>query len=325
MSKSLFAKFAVFLMVGTLTLRAWAQNGLPSEPAMLAPLNEEEASFPSDNADSSEGLAEKSDLGDIWNSSDVFGDRILNGTDVTSQIVIEQILEPEGDYRYAAFGKPDPFLPPYEILSGLAEYSTAGGNGAVGNPRTPSGEEIAIISPLQTDLENLTVIGMWQLDDGTRKALITNGASQAVAVEVGDPIGYTGRVTEIRPEGVIARQYTLRQDGSREYEDVLLLFGDKEELLKQHIGHRVLLSPGGKAEIKEVGPRVYGSQKAAIADAVNVPADRIPEENAKPFGDMPAVDSLNRDQGGKKANISQPQNSLLNENNIPQPIPPGNG
>ncbi len=138
-----------------------------------------------------------------WQSAPV----AVDGSDITGGVIIEDIVVPNGEYRYASFGKPDPFSPPSI------------------QPEVISSEEIPIVSPLQVSLDQLTVAGVWELDDGTKHALIQTEDGQGIIATVDDPIGPSGKVKDITDKGVFTRQYKFRSDGSREFTDMMLKFG----------------------------------------------------------------------------------------------------
>jgi len=145
---------------------------------------------------------------------------------IRERVIIEEIVEPMYQYRYASFGKPNPFVPPFHLLS---QFS-------------PLTYEIPIVSPLQVSLDQLRVRGIWQLEDGTRRALITGERSQGIIASVGDPIGPSGKITDINEEGVTARQYKLNNDGSREFEDIALRLREADPV--EAVGRKYLLQPG---------------------------------------------------------------------------------
>jgi len=132
----------------------------------------------------------------------------IAGSDITDAVIVEDIIVPNGEYRYASFGKSDPFSPP-SFEAKVEENS----------------REIPIVSPLQVSLNTLNVSGVWQLDDGTKHALIQTEDGQGIITTVGDPIGPSGKVTDITDQGVYTRQYKFRDDGSREFTDIVLKFG----------------------------------------------------------------------------------------------------
>jgi len=150
-------------------------------------------------------LANSSENGESnWDSTPEFS----QGNDITDAVIVEDIIVPNGEYRYASFGKPDPFSPPQFKEKAVSQS-----------------EEIPILSPLQVSLDRLNVSGVWELDDGTKHALIQTEDGQGIITTVGDPIGPSGKVTDITDQGVYTRQYKFRNDGSREFSDVMLKFG----------------------------------------------------------------------------------------------------
>src|SRR5690606_31519719 len=128
--------------------------------------------------------------------------------EITGGVRVEDIVEPPSEYRYAAFGKPDPFVPPMVV-------SEDGVDG-------PGPIEIPIVSPLQLfPIGQLRVVGIWQLSSGERKALIMappreSQSSQGIIVKNGDPVGQRGgRILAIGDDFLTVREFTLAPDGTR--------------------------------------------------------------------------------------------------------------
>lgn len=137
--------------------------------------------------------------------------------EVTGGVRVEDIVEPPSEYRYAAFGKPDPFVPPI-INSTRVD----------GQP--VDSLEVPIISPLQRfDLSQLSIVGIYQLASGERKAMVLPSSSrETVIVRIGDPIGKRGgRVLSIGRDSLTVREFTLAVDGTREFEDKQLFLGNE--------------------------------------------------------------------------------------------------
>ena len=81
--------------------------------------------------------------------------------EVTKGLRVEDVVEPPTEYHYAAFGKPDPFVAPMLARESLVASSIV------------SGLEVPIVSPLQRhEINELSLVGIWQLRSGERKALI---------------------------------------------------------------------------------------------------------------------------------------------------------
>ncbi len=136
--------------------------------------------------------------------------------DMGNSVKIREIVEPSGEYSYASFGRPDPFMAPAALMD-------PGTN--AGAPVTPEGSEIKIVSPLQRyPLSDLNVKGVWQLSSGETRAVILTPKGEGVVVKEGDPIS-SGKVLSIKREQLTVRLYRLRADGVREYEDVGMKIG----------------------------------------------------------------------------------------------------
>ena len=135
--------------------------------------------------------------------------------EVTNGVRVEDIVEPPSEFRFAAFGKPDPFVAPMAAR----EDSSAAGIAGV-DPL-----EIPIVSPLQRySLAELKVVGVWELATGERKAMIIAGGAgqtaQGIIVKAGDPVGSRGgKVLSIGTDFLTIREFTLAPDGTRQYED----------------------------------------------------------------------------------------------------------
>lgn len=162
----------------------------------------------------------------VWDSTGKFQDPDVLGEDVSSWFELENVAEPVGIYRYSSFGKEDPFMAPVAPVVSEAQTSI----------------EIPIVSPLQVSMGSLKVVGVWSLDDGTRRALVMGGNGQGVIAKIGDPIGLAGKIIDINHNGIMTRQFRLRSDGAREYSDVNLPFNS--ESTTQTDASRVVLNPG---------------------------------------------------------------------------------
>jgi Tfp pilus assembly protein PilP len=154
--------------------------------------------------------------------------------EITKGVRVEDIIEPPSDYRYAAFGKGDPFVPPV-----ITEEAT------VINPL-----EIPIVSPLQRfRLQELSLVGIWQLSSGERKAMIMTpsnglGGSQGIIVKNGDPIGQKGgRILGVGDDYLTIREFMLAPDGTRQYEDQQMFMGGRPA---DDIDGKIRFEPGGK-------------------------------------------------------------------------------
>ena len=83
-----------------------------------------------------------------------------------NELKVEEIIEPTSEYRYASFGKEDPFAqPPMGVAADTPDPQ--GGVGA------PASSEIPMVSPLQAyPLDQLAVKGVWVLPNGQARAVI---------------------------------------------------------------------------------------------------------------------------------------------------------
>ena len=206
------------------------------------------------------------------------GDGPALAEDITKGIRIEDIIEPPTDYHYAAFGRPDPFMPPMVLDR----------EGAGPNPL-----EIPIVSPLQRySLDQLRVVGIWRLASGDRKAMVlaqasrssepgrggtdsmtaSSAASQGIIVKVGDPIGNRGgKVMSVADDYVTIREFSLSPDGSRQYEDRQLPMGARNA---DELPGKIIFTPGKKAtaiKIDGVGVSTDGGGSPAAGAAPLMP------------------------------------------------------
>lgn len=222
--------------------------------------------------------------------------------DLSGQVSIEEIVDPPGEYHYAAFGRPNPFLPPRGM-------STAG---SAPTPRvamsltgevTVAGTEIPVVSPLQTyALDRLELKGIWQLQSGEMRAIVMTPDKEGIIVKVNDPIS-AGKVLTIGKDFVTVRQYRLRTDGVREFNDERIALGG--DYTGQPQG-AVKLNPGKEpefttpkereenlpnpmpAEVKPAAPAAGGAAPAAAA---------VPAANAVPTAVK--ADGENKSMNGK--------------------------
>lgn len=189
------------------------------------------APMESDQDDSSnEGEEEE----DNWESYSDLTTYSSVAEDITDGVRVEDIVEPPSEYRYAAFGKPDPFVPPLITQASQLEIVD-----------TPGAIEIPIVSPLQKhDLSTLRVVGIYSVPNGYRKALVItpDAAKIAVTVKIGDPIGNRGgKVLAIGPKTVTIREFMLGQDGTRQYDDLEMFLGVPDD---RATGARIRFEPG---------------------------------------------------------------------------------
>ena len=164
------------------------------------------------------------------------------GKDVSGRSQFEEISEDPTDFHYVGSEKSDPFLPP--LITSSEGFKVPG---AVMKAQ-PGGIEIPIVSPLQQyELNQLNVVGVWQLPTGERKAMILVpangvGAGQGIIVKTGDPVGNRGgKITSIGEEYVNVREFMLAPDGSRRYLDQKMQMGKKEA---EDVPRKIRFTPG---------------------------------------------------------------------------------
>jgi hypothetical protein len=121
----------------------------------------------------------------------------------------------QGRYEYLSRSKPDPFMPAFKRFSPLFAVKKS--------------KEIRIISPLQTELSDLSIRGIWQNEDKTWRALVVTKDGQGVVAKANDPIGPLGKVAGIDETGIQVRQFSFKDDGTREYEDTIMPFMRMEQ------------------------------------------------------------------------------------------------
>lgn len=127
------------------------------------------------------------------------------------QISIRDIVEPNVDYRYAAFDVPDPFVPP------------------VVTPPAERKEADAVVALSQFQLSALQVVGIWEISPGVRKAFVKAGKNgNGVTLVVGDSIGSEGgEVVNIEPDHIRVREFRLSEDGTRQFRDTIKRLGSE--------------------------------------------------------------------------------------------------
>lgn len=211
---------------------------------------------------------------ETWDSAPRVKYSAGSAEDVTRGVRIEDIVEPPSEYHFAAFGKPDPFIPP--MLKPVTEVA--------------SSIEIPIVSPLQHyHTYQLKVVGIWQLGNGQKKSLILTPKGEGIIAKVEDPIGRRGgKITDISDAGVKVREFSLAADGTRQFDDSLLPFtvanADKDD--------KIIMRPGDKKEPK---PGV------ANAPLPNAPASAVNgEQGLQQFADD--IARLPQKNGGPRPN-----------------------
>lgn len=150
------------------------------------------------------------------------------GTELTDDINIKDIVSITDEYTYAAFGQPDPFIPP--LISHHVEQL-----------------EIPIVSVLQKyRLDELKVVGIWTLENKARRALITSSSDEGLIVSVGDPAGNRGgKIIAIEPNVVKVREFTLSPDGTRQFNDKDMWLGDEYQGDEVE---NIVIAPSGNSE-----------------------------------------------------------------------------
>ena len=203
--------------------------------------------------------------------------------DVTDSIHIDEILEPETDYHYSAFGKPNPFQSP--DLNMQSEKKAAAEIAATAAAGGAAGAEIPIVSPLQEySLHELEVKGIWQLGTTEWRSIIMTPKKEGIIVKVGDPIS-AGKVMTIDRDKVVARQYQIRLDGAREFDDQeMFLLPSKAKK-----AGKIILKPGKEPEFFNPNPEEKKPEPAKAQ------AQPLPEVAAQ---DGVAVDNVNAGKAG---------------------------
>jgi Tfp pilus assembly protein PilP len=248
---------------------------------------------------------------ETWDSySDMQAGSVM-GEDVSDGVRVEDIVEPPSDYRYAAFGKPDPFVPP--LLS---------------RDNSVDSLEIPIVSPLQQySLSELSLVGIWQMPDGERKAMVLTVAknkfpSQGIIVKNGDPIANRGgKIIGIGEDYMTIREFSLTPDGTREFEDVQMFMGERQE---NAITGTITFAPGSpvpEVKVDQAGDPFEGQKVPDVAavPGVNQPADNAaPENNNGIVPQNPAALEDNQVQQVQKV----PENVQVENNGAPPVAPP---
>ena len=244
-----------------------------------------------DEAPKIEGFVDQDGL---WRSHQLPADASLSiAKEVTGGLRVEDIVEPANTYRYAAFDKPDPFVPP--IVEELA-------------PEVVDPFEVPIISPLQQfRLEMLKLVGIWQKPSGERKAMIMapandQGNTQGIVVKRGDPIGNQGgRITVIGDRYLSVREFSLAPDGTRRFVDRQIFIGRQ---LDRGVAGKMVFTPDLKPakviaddQLPGAGPIGAALPLAGEAPRPNPVADgrldgdQLPEvevgDDAEPVGKAP--------------------------------------
>ncbi len=215
---------------------------------------------------------------DIWDSA---SSEPAVGSDTSGLTGAEEILNPAEEYHYAAFGRSDPFVRPTYVPAANPGLAT----GQAGD--TAGGDlEIPLVSALQVSLNLLRVRGIWEISGGERKALIAvsggSAAMQGLVAKVGDPIGLSGKIISIDANSVVTRQYKIRADGSREFEDVVLRLGP--EIAANAAGAdarkgKIILSPGRDPQLQLERDPTAPATEIPVAPAANT----LPNQTTPPI------------------------------------------
>ena len=182
------------------------------------------------------------DVAHVPDENDAADDGVSVAKDVSARSRFEEIAEDPSDFHYVGSEKSDPFLPP---LITSPEGTKVSGTMLKAQPGSI---EIPIVSPLQQyELNQLNVVGVWQLTTGERKAMILApangvGSGQGIIVKTGDPVGNRGgKITSIGEEYVNVREFMLAPDGSRRYLDQKMQMGKKEA---EELPRKIRFTPG---------------------------------------------------------------------------------
>lgn len=245
------------------------ENAVGTDDIEVQEIDVDEVAAPEKSADENE---------DNWESS-----RSLKAADISTAITIEQIIEPPSEYHYAAFGKPNPFMPPVSAAKdGLTVAAVP--MSIVPSQTVVGGAEIPVINPLQYfPLSQLNLKGIWQVSNGEMRAIVMTPRKEGVIVKVNDPVS-AGKVVAIQRDKMVVRQYKIRADGSREYVDVNVFLGEtKVEPLRA--GSVVKLNPGqdplfeqapAPASTSSSAPAVAPTKTPAPVNTTTTPATNTP-------------------------------------------------
>lgn len=256
----------------------------------------------------------------VWDSYSDLGKNPSVARDVTNGVRVEDIVEPPSDYRYAAFGKADPFVPPL-----LAYTEDEPGPGAL---------EIPLVSPLQRyELEQLKVVGIWQLKSGERKAMVmapsdeggTGASGVGIIVKNGDLIGKRGgKILGIGEDYVNVREFSLAPDGSRRFEDRQMFMGKRAD---EDLAGKIRFKPGEKSPevIIESDPnRTVSKHAAAEPDpgaGQNIKKPVAPTEGSgnpdATASDEPALPAANLQGGASGAGAALKATEALSSGQAP--------
>ncbi len=233
---------------------------------------------------------------DPWDSASKRFDQNDPSLAVSQGVRVEDIIEPTSEYKYSGSRKKNPFIP--QVVIGRAGQQ---------KDLNPNDVEIPIINPLQSFAVNqLSVIGVWEGDDGVWKALIQTPTNQGIETKLGDPAGNSGgRIMTITPDSVVVREFSVRADGTREYRDKPLYMGsDKPQGDSSSIGGRVILRPGSTTPEIE-SPNGSGNQP--LGDLNLVPGSQPGTmKTVIPGSELKVPDQLNSNAVSPSSPISMP-------------------
>ena len=127
-------------------------------------------------------------------------------------VTIEDIIDSNVEYRYAAFDVPDPFVPP--IVS-----------------KSENKYQSDVVNFLQQyDVKEIKVAGIWESIPGFRKAFVT-AEEKGVTIQLGDPIGRNGgEVVAIEKNHIRVREFKLASDGTRQFRDIVRWLGGSKSV-----------------------------------------------------------------------------------------------
>lgn len=176
-------------------------------------------------------LEESEESEEEWDSS-----YSSKGENITKKVTLEEIVEPVNEYHYAAFDTPNPFVQPnlgfLDPINLAVEGEVSEETDAEGNKKIIKHFEIPIVSLLQKyKLSELLVKGIWELSSGKKRAMIMTPKKEGIIVKVGDPVA-VGKVMEIEDKVVTVRQYRIRPDGAREFDDVKMYLGEAPQKIE---------------------------------------------------------------------------------------------
>lgn len=221
-------------------------------------------------------------------------------------IKIEEIVEPPTQYHYSAFGQPDPFQRPSRevtIKVARANEQAKAGEGQTEEDLALSAE-IPVVNPLQRyPLGELELKGILLNDQGDRKALMMTPKKEGVLVKEGDPVS-AGKLLHVKKDHIVVRQYSIRANGAREYQDETLYLGnavrDDKAFVTLKPGEEPVFTP--EEEINPAGPARVG-----IGNQGLFPPGLEGGAAAPPNGAVPQQGNNNR--AGNPAAPAKPANA----------------